>query len=255
MKKVNVVTLIVAAIIVVMSAETASAQCCYAWRPFAGLRAMFNNYGGCNYNACAPCASVTNRAPGPCGEYIPRPCDACRQTTESVCNTCQQVVSNPLEPCAPVEPCDVCAPCTTCEQCECDTCDCETTAQSYSDCKACAAGTCPLQKAVARTFEALALARVNATRARYGRRPLRLNKNLESGAYYQSQRCASIGGLQHAGGVAEILAQSNSFDGAIGQWLRSAPHCALMLNPNFTEAGAAYYADQYGRVWCAVQFR
>lgn len=229
--------------------------------------------GTCKINSLMPCAKV--------GEYIPvPPCEAvtnapepCDPVTTSAPEPCEPVTATP-EPCEPVQTVQPCEPVQTIQPCEpvktetCESCE-QVTTQGYSytatgSCPTgvCPTGACPLRVAtnaaktvVARTFEALALARINATRAAYGRPPLRLNRNLESRAYYQARYCASIGGLRHAGGVAEILAQSNSFDGAIGQWLRSAPHSALMLNSNYTEAGAAYYTDQYGRVWCAVQFR
>ena len=183
---------------------------------------------------------------------------------------CEAVVeSATVEPCEPVQTVEPCEPVQTVEPCEpvSETCEngacpiqepCDGVAEKVQI-GACPTGACPLRTAaktvVAKTFETLALARINATRARYGRPALRLNRSLETRAYYQAQYCASVGTLRHASGVAEILAQSSSFDGAIGQWLSSAPHCALMLNTSFTEAGAAFYTDSYGRVWCAVQFR
>ena len=236
MRKSTLITLSVA-LVIALFCQTANAQC-YVWRPFSRICALFDGYA-CQ-QTCAPCAQV--RACGPFGEYAPGCPD---------CSSCyQQSQAQPCEPCQTCEPCESCEPETTCSECE--SCD-----ETYTgnDCQACADGTCPLKKAVKRTFEALALSRVNATRAMYGLRPLRLNRNLEAGAYRQSQYCASWQKLQHASGVAEILAMSSSFDGAIGQWLRSKPHCGIMLNPNYTEAGAAFYTDRWGRVWCAVQFR
>lgn len=218
------------------------------------------------YIPVPPCDSV-----GPCEATTNAP-EPCNPVTTAGPEPCEPVQTNP-EPCEPVQTVQPCAPVqTNPEPCESVQTTCEgyeQTTQTYTygasgacPTGACPTGACPLRVAknaakavVARTFETLALARINATRAMYGRPALRLNRTLETRAYYQAQYCASVGTLRHAGGVAEILAQSSSFDGAIGQWLRSAPHCALMLNTNYTEAGAAYYTDAYGRVWCAVQFR
>ena len=200
--------------------------------------------GSCQYRS-----SQLNYAPSVA------PCEA------STVEPCEPVST--VEPCEPVQTVEPCEPVSeTCENGACpiqEPCDQFRGVAEKVQIGACPTGACPLRAAakavVAKTFETLALARINATRARYGRPALRLNRSLETRAYYQAQYCASVGTLRHASGVAEILAQSSSFDGAIGQWLSSAPHCALMLNTSFTEAGAAFYTDSCGRVWCAVQFR
>ncbi|MBR0225308.1 MAG: hypothetical protein IJL92_04540 [Thermoguttaceae bacterium] len=207
--------------------------------------------GACQYRQLnyAPSYSVA-----PCEASTIEPCEPV-----STVQPCEPVQTNvpPCEPVQTVEPCEPVAECVN-GACPIQTSECVGGACPIQTSE-CVGGACPLRAAaktvVAKTFETLALARINATRAMYGRPALRLNRTLESRAYYQAQYCASIGGLRHASGVAEILAQSSSFDGAIGQWLSSAPHCALMLNTSFTEAGAAFYTDAYGRVWCAVQFR
>lgn len=97
---------------------------------------------------------------------------------------------------------------------------------------------------------------VNATRARYGLRALTVDASLERGAIAQATFCSQIGGLRHAGGVAEILAQNTSdFSGAIAQWLNSPAHFAILTSSRYTRCGIGVVRDRYGRVWHAVQFR
>ena len=112
-----------------------------------------------------------------------------------------------------------------------------------------------LQKKLA-TPVATLIASINAVRARYGLRALATDAYLESGAYTQASFCSQIGRLQHASGVAEILAQNNQgLETAISQWLNSPGHRALLLSGSFRYAGVAVVRDRYGRVWCAVQFK
>ena len=97
---------------------------------------------------------------------------------------------------------------------------------------------------------------INSVRARYGLGALISDARLESGSYYQASFCSRLGRLQHASGVAEILAQNNQgIETAINQWLNSPGHRALLLSGSFRYAGVAVVRDNYGRVWCAVQFR
>lgn len=97
---------------------------------------------------------------------------------------------------------------------------------------------------------------VNATRARYGLRALTVDASLERGAIAQATFCSQIGGLRHAGGVAEILAQNTSdFSGAIAQWLNSPAHFAILTSSRYTRCGIGVVRDSRGRVWHAVQFR
>ena len=100
------------------------------------------------------------------------------------------------------------------------------------------------------------LSAINAVRARYGLAALVSDPRLEEGARYQANYCARVGRLQHASGVAEILAQNRQgLETAISQWLNSPGHRALLLNGSFRYAGVAVVRDHYGRFWCAVQFR
>lgn len=114
-------------------------------------------------------------------------------------------------------------------------------------------GNVPLEAANAREKLVAALNRV---RTRYGRWALTLDEDLERRAQYQAGFCSRCGYLQHASGVAEILAQNSSdFDGAIRQWLASGPHLAILTSSNFSRCGIGVVRDRYGRVWYSVQFR
>lgn len=100
------------------------------------------------------------------------------------------------------------------------------------------------------------LSAINSIRTRYGLHSLVLDSQLESGSYKQANYCSRIGRLQHASGVAEILAQNHQgLETAINQWLNSPGHRSLLLSGSFRYAGVAVVRDHYGRVWCAVQFR
>lgn len=97
---------------------------------------------------------------------------------------------------------------------------------------------------------------VNNIRAKYGLCALANDANLESKARYSAQYSARVGSLQHVAGGYEILAQNyQGIEYAITQWLNSPPHRSLLLNGGFRYAGVVAYRDNYGRVWCGVQFR
>ena len=100
------------------------------------------------------------------------------------------------------------------------------------------------------------VAALNRVRTRYGRWALTFDEDLGRRAQYQAGFCSRCGYLQHASGVAEILAQNSSdFDGAIRQWLSSGPHLAILTSTNFSRCGIGVVRDRYGRVWYSVQFR
>lgn len=123
----------------------------------------------------------------------------------------------------------------------------------------CPNGECPLRrkaKEVAQKRVATLLDRANALRARYGLPALTNDANLETGAQYQAQICARIGGLQHGSGVAEVLAMNGQgLETALNQWLNSPAHRALLLNGSYRFGGVGIYRDGYGRAWCAMRFR
>ncbi len=113
---------------------------------------------------------------------------------------------------------------------------------------------CPIREVVKRVATLLDVA--NATRARYGLPALTLDTNLEAGSQYQASFCSRIGGLQHAAGYAEILAQNyQGIETALNQWINSPSHRALLLNGAYRFAGVGMVRDAYGRVWCAMRFR
>jgi len=100
------------------------------------------------------------------------------------------------------------------------------------------------------------VAALNRVRTRYGRWALTFDEDLGRRAQYQAGFCSRCGYLQHASGVAEILAQNSSdFDGAIRQWLASGPHLAILTSTNFSRCGIGVVRDRYGRTWYSVQFR
>jgi len=100
------------------------------------------------------------------------------------------------------------------------------------------------------------VAALNRVRTRYGRWALTFDDDLGRRAQYQAGFCSRCGYLQHASGVAEILAQNSSdFDGAIRQWLASGPHLAILTSTNFSRCGIGVVRDRYGRTWYSVQFR
>ena len=114
-------------------------------------------------------------------------------------------------------------------------------------------GDVPIEAANAREKLVAALNRV---RTRYGRWALTFDEDLGRRAQYQAGFCSRCGYLQHASGVAEILAQNSSdFDGAIRQWLASGPHLAILTSTHFSRCGIGVVRDRYGRVWYSVQFR
>ena len=240
-----------------LSTSTANAQIFQFRFPCIFPRLAFRTCSPCSQGySCSPCSQVANV------EYAPRPC--------SPYSTCSQ---------APT----ACAPCSTCSPCDGDSCkiDEAETEQlpaapeqtSPSPCEPCSGGTCTLTDPVEGYTTspcyggtcsegscstgscALALVdKLNATRARFGFARFEFDATLERGASYQASVCRSYGRLIHAGGVAEILAQSSSLDGAIQQWLASPPHRALLLS-NYRRAGVGVVRDAYGRSWYAVQFR
>lgn len=113
---------------------------------------------------------------------------------------------------------------------------------------------CPIREVVKRVATLLDVA--NATRARYGLPALKLDTNLEAGSQYQASFCSRIGGLQHAAGYAEILAQNyQGIETALNQWINSPAHRALLLNGAYRFAGVGMVRDASGRVWCAMRFR
>lgn len=189
--------------------------------------------------------------PRPCAPVVatPEPCAPC----EAVVEPCAPVETT-AEPCAPVESVATCETCASGEFVP-------TTTAGGAIVKECVGGVCPVRAAARVAVGAVgavgnALARLNATRARYGLAALRLDANLESGAQYQAGVCATSGTLTHGAGAAEILAQNGQgIETALAQWLNSPAHRSLLLSSRYQFAGVGIVRDRAGRVWCAVRFR
>lgn len=201
---------------------------CYAYAPTYGSYAAIRT--------CAPCQSVSVEPCAPVSEPAP-----CAQTQEMVENEAAMdaYCSENIGACEPVTG----EYCPTCEAVTVSTCP---------------TGACPLRQVGKNVSQRVAslLDSANAVRARYRLPALALDVNLETGSQYQAQYCASVGGLVHGAGVAEILAQnSQGLETALNQWLNSPAHRALLLNGSYRYAGVAVHRDAYGRVWCAMRFR
>lgn len=201
---------------------------------------------------CAPCSIGVSEAEV---YESKKQAEAISEELDKIQSECNTSTPSPCEPTTTT--CEPCAPCetTTCEPCD-----------AVSETTTCVNGVCPIRKPIANTVRAIAetavesvqLAKINATRARYGRRSLALDVYLLSGSKQQSNWMANWGRLQHGRGGygGEIIAMNYGvgIDTAIQQWLHSPAHCALLLNKNFTRAGVATQRDRYGRNWCTVRF-
>lgn len=126
----------------------------------------------------------------------------------------------------------------------------------------CEDGFCMIRERVGATSKGDSVAEVylreiNATRARYGLAPLTLDASLTAGAAAHSQRQAQRGAIFHAAGCgAEVVAQnwSSGIIEAIGQWLNSPAHCALLLSSGFSRCGVATVRTSDGRNFCTLRF-
>ena len=104
------------------------------------------------------------------------------------------------------------------------------------------------------TLDAL-LSEVNKARAAYRLPPLAIDERLRVEASERVRICAASGRLRHGGGAEVLAMNSGGINAAIGQWLNSPPHRALILNAGYRYAGVAVTRDARGRAWCAVRFR
>lgn len=208
--------IVLAAIVAaIMTAGDASAQC------FA-RRGLFARRSCVSYTASSNCYAYA----ASCGAY----------GVASTCGACFAVQSTPSEEYIPT--CDGSAR-TTCE-----------------------GGFCMLRERVGasakgETVAEVYLREINATRARYGLAPLTLDASLTAGASAHSQRQAQRGAIFHAAGCgAEVVAQnwSSGIREAIGQWLNSPAHCALLLSPSFSLCGVSTVRTSDGRNFCTLRF-
>lgn len=251
-----------------LSTSTANAQIFQFRFPCLFPRLAYRTCSPCSQGySCSPCSQVANV------EYAPRPCSPCSTCSQaptacSPCSTCSPCSCSPCDggsckideaekeelPAAPEQapsPCDPCADCGYSTECSDGKC---TLSDPVEACGSCEGGSCSTASASCGSCANALVDRLNATRARLGYSRFEFDATLERGASYQASVCRSYGRLIHAGGVAEILAQSSSLDGAIQQWLASPPHRALLLS-GYRRAGVGVVRDGYGRSWFAVQFR
>ncbi|MBR0226163.1 MAG: CAP domain-containing protein [Thermoguttaceae bacterium] len=185
-------------------------------------RVLYAGANRCSGGACsigvstpAPCEPITTTCPG---------------------GACSLDVSTP-EPCEPVT--------TTCPGGACSL-DVSTPEPCEPVTTTCPGGACSL--------DAL-LSEVNKARAAYRLPPLAVDERLRVEASERVRICAASGRLRHGGGAEVLAMNSGGINAAIGQWLNSPPHRALILNAGYRYAGVAVTRDARGRAWCAVRFR
>lgn len=234
-----------------LSTSTANAQIFQIRFPCLFPRLAYRTCSPCSQGYCSLCSQAANV------EYVPRPCDPCSTCSPCSCSPCDggsckieeaEKEELPAAPELAPSPCGDCGYSTECSDGAC------TITDPVEACGPCEAGTCSTASAACGSCANALVERLNATRARLGYSRFEFDATLERGASYQASVCRSYGRLIHAGGVAEILAQSSSLDGAIQQWLASPPHRALLLS-SYRRAGVGVVRDAYGRSWYAVQFR
>lgn len=221
MKKYIVVAAILAAI---MTTSDATAQC-FARRGLFARRSCVAYYQtSSNHYSYATCY----------GAYgVASPCGSC-SVVQSAPSACEPVATSEEY----IPTCDGSAR-TTCED-----------------------GFCFIRERVAETSKGEAVAEVylreiNATRSRYGLGALTLDASLTAGAAAHSQRQAQRGAIFHAAGCgAEVVAQnwSSGIREALGQWLNSPAHCALLLSSRFSRCGVATVRTSDGRNFCTLRF-
>ena len=256
-----------AVLAITLSTSTANAQIFQFRFPCLFPRLAYRTCSPCSQGySCSPCSQVANV------EYAPRPCSPCSTCSQAPtacapcsCDPCAggsckieeaETEQLPAAPESAPSPCDPCEPCGSCGySTECSDGACTLT-DPVENCTTspCSGGTCSQGSCSLGSCANALVERLNATRARLGYSRFEFDATLERGASYQASVCRSYGRLIHAGGVAEILAQSSSLDGAIQQWLASPPHRALLLS-GYRRAGVGVVRDAYGRSWYAVQFR
>ena len=185
-------------------------------------RVLYAGANRCSGGACsigvstpAPCEPITTTCPG---------------------GACSLDVSTPA-PCEPIT--------TTCPDGACSL-DVPTPEPCEPVTTSCPGGAC--------TLDAL-LSEVNKARAAYRLPPLAIDERLRVEASERVRICAASGRLRHGGGAEVLAMNSGGINAAIGQWLNSPPHRALILNAGYRYAGVAVTRDARGRAWCAVRFR
>ena len=111
------------------------------------------------------------------------------------------------------------------------------------------------------------VAKINGTRADYGREPLSYNQQLERAAKTHANLMASRNAISHTiggslrervtvvgyeGAVGENLgAGQNTLESVIQGWLNSRGHRSTLLSPNFKEFGLAAAQSSSGKTYWA----
>lgn len=113
-----------------------------------------------------------------------------------------------------------------------------------------------------RAYSRQLVKRINATRVRNGRKPLRARTDLNAYALRHSKRMAGPAKLVHSttlasvmcGRVGENVAYASTPQRAHAALLGSAPHRANILNRRYAEVGVGV-VSRVGRVWVTQVFR
>lgn len=116
---------------------------------------------------------------------------------------------------------------------------------------------------------------MNIRRQRAGLAPVRLEERLTRAAQLHAEQMAAAGRMAHTLDDVRYPRMEDRLDaadypwrvagenlafgqhdagGAVDVWMQSPPHRANVLNPQFTEAGAAHIADDNGRQYYVVVF-
>ncbi|MEX1224469.1 MAG: CAP domain-containing protein [Pirellulales bacterium] len=98
--------------------------------------------------------------------------------------------------------------------------------------------------------------KTNRERARYGLRPLRLDRRLLHSARRHCAWMCNTGAFQHTTApVAENIAMGqNSSEEAMRSWMNSSGHRANILNAGYSRIGVSAYRGNNGRVYWVQQF-
>lgn len=105
-------------------------------------------------------------------------------------------------------------------------------------------------------FESAIVARTNAERARYGLRPLVVDRWLVQSARRHATWMTTRHTLQHTSApVAENIAMGQASSAqAVQDWMNSSGHRANILNPSYRRIGAAAYTAPNGTTFWCQQF-
>jgi uncharacterized protein YkwD len=111
------------------------------------------------------------------------------------------------------------------------------------------------------------MAKINATRATYGQKPLVYNVTLERAARTHANLMAARNDLSHTlGGTLRQRVTAAGYEGAVGEnlgagqptlegviegWLNSSGHRSTLLSPNFKEFGLAAARASNGKTYWA----